>query len=360
MLSFVTFVVQLYLVSLMKNIYRSTKYKNWKRTVGLKAVRLRNRRKERSSAFKRLGKTVKKWQNFNPIIAPSNFSFTENPEECSRFFNLIRNRNNHYYKDGYYFVGLELQHINKIDYCSVSVLKALLDEFKSKQVQVQGSLPKNQHCNKFLQESGFYDGLIPLSHNKPFRFKGNHDRIMFTKGAGSLSKDEDKKVVDILKRIRKHLTGENKHCPQLRTIILEICGNSIEHSESYNKQWTLGVKYEPDYVTITLLDMGKGIIKTLYKTLGQKFEDFLFKSEMQILEGAFNKKYQSKTQDTNRNKGLPVIKERLNEGFIKNIVVITNNVLLNFDSDRESKKFKEGFKGTIFKIELDKTCFPCK
>lgn len=57
----------------------------------------------------------------------------------------------------------------------------------------------------------------------------------------------------------------------VKTIILEICGNSIEWSGTDNKQWLLGVKYESDRVIFTVTDVGKGILETLYRKFGKKF-----------------------------------------------------------------------------------------
>lgn len=345
----------------MKKVFAKRKYIEWKASSSKKSLRKKDYREYKRKLYKKGINAFQKWENYEPIPAPEDFRFINNPEECLDFFVKIRDKKNHYYSNGNYFVGLELKKIKHIDYTSVSVLKALLLDFKPQKILVQGNSPDDLNCAAFLKISGFYDGLLSLK-NKVINEKGNSDRIMFTKGAGKLSDDEDFAVIQTLKKIRKHLTNQDAHCPQLRTIILEIFGNSIEHSESYNKQWMFGVKYEESKVIITLIDTGKGILKTLYRRLGRQFTDFVAKNSAEVLEGAFNKKYESKTLDKNRNKGLPVIKLRHTEGYIKNLVVITNNVVLNFADSKKSQYFSSGsgFDGTIFTIELDKSCFKCQ
>ena len=51
---------------------------------------------------------------------------------------------------------------------------------------------------------------------------------------------------------------------------------------------------------------------------------------MTILKNAFNKKYVSNTQEGNRGKGLPGIKNCCDDGYIQELLVITNNVKLDF------------------------------
>lgn len=344
----------------MKRIFSSAQYLKWKASSALKASKAKSYRLKRQIQYKKgLNQNIK-WENYEPIEAPTDFRLIENPSPCLEFFKKIRSRKNHYWHEKHTFVGLDLKKVTQIDYTSVSVLKALLMDFKPQRIYVQGSSPDNQECFQYLKNSGFYDGLMSLN-NKIYHEKGNADRMVFTKGSGRLSDEEDLAVSNLLKKIRFHLTKENGHCPQLKTIILELCGNSIEHSESFKKQWNFGIKYENDKVIITFIDTGKGILRTLYRRLGRQFADFVSKSHIEVLQGAFDKKYESKTLDQNRNKGLPVIKLRFKEGFINNLIVITNDVLLNFAEYEKSSVFNpgKGFDGTIFKLELNKSCFRC-
>ena len=342
----------------MKRVFAQARYNKWKSQSALKALRAKSHRKKRREIYRLLFREYMSLPSQDPIEAPEDFRLMNEPGKCLAFFKRIRSKDSLYYTDGSFVLPLNLKGIQKIDYCSVSILKALMLNFKPKNINVQGSTPTNSICLNYLVDSGFFDGLLDLN-NKPIHLKAKSDRILFTKGAGSLSDSEDMYLINTLKKVRYYLTGEKGHCPQLRTIILEICGNSIEHSESFKNQWIFGVKYEDQKVIITLTDTGKGILGTLYRKLGRKFTDFVSKTRVEILAGAFDKKYESKTLDTNRNKGLPAVKHRFENGYIKGLLVITNNVILNFENPSLSQVLNEsiGFNGTIFKMELDKTCF---
>lgn len=341
----------------MKKVYSSKRYNKWKHSAAAKGLRAKDLRVLQNLKYKQGLSVMNRSGKMLIIPAPKDFRLADNPDDCIEFFQIMRDVRNYNYRHGMRIVRLGLQKIEKIDYCSVSVLKALLNDLKAQKIQVQGDNPDDPNIKRFLTDSGFYDGLLD-ANDKVMHIKGDADRLSFTKGRGKLD-EEDPGLVGVLKRIRKHLTSQNGHCPQLRTIVLEICGNSIEHSHSYNKQWMLGVKYDKNLVIITIVDTGRGILKTLYRRLGRQFVEFFHKSHVDILKGAFEKKYGSATRDENRNKGLPVVQKRFTEGYIKNLVVLTNNVYVNFSDPEKSKKLSKGltFDGTIFKLELDKSCF---
>ncbi len=67
------------------------------------------------------------------------------------------------------------------------------------------------------------------------------------------------------------------------------------------------------------------------------------------------KKYGSKSQKTNRNKGLPSIKNGFDIGLITKLKVLTNNVILHYGENNDSEIIKEKpFKGTLYRWELTK------
>lgn len=136
-----------------------------------------------------------------------------------------------------------------------------------------------------------------------------------------------------------------------------MCANSIEHanSDKRKKNWLFAVYYDVDKVIFTMTDIGEGILSTLKKKAVQLFQDAIsFKDEVLTLDGIFDKKYQSSTLDTNRNKGLPKIKEINSEQYVENLKVITNRVFLDFSNPKNSKKLDHKLKGTFYYWELTK------
>ncbi len=180
--------------------------------------------------------------------------------------------------------------------------------------------------------------------------------IFFEKGCGILSFEDNKKISSLVKDVVGHLTGDYKYSLPVKTIILEICGNSIEWANTENKQWLLGVKYDLDKVIFTVTDVGKGILETLYRRFKKRFFD-TFRSNDEILKGAFEKKYGSSTQEVNRNKGLPAVKANFECGTIDRLKVLTNNVILHFDDESSSATLPKGsarFRGTFYQWEMTK------
>ena len=82
----------------------------------------------------------------------------------------------------------------------------------------------------------------------------------------------------------------------------------------------------------------------------------LIYSDVEILQNAFVKKYGSSTQEINRNKGLPAIKKGFDDGLLKDLKVLTNNVILHFDNDKKSLSFikQRGFDGTLYRWSITK------
>lgn len=173
-----------------------------------------------------------------------------------------------------------------------------------------------------------------------------------------MSSKDNMKITELVKQVIAHLTGEERNCQPVKTIILEICGNSIEWSGTANKQWLLGAKYEPDGVIFTVTDVGKGILETLNRKFKFKMTE-AFTPPHDILMRAFEQKYGSNTQEINRNKGLPSVKLNFQNGTIEKLKVLTNNVILHFDQTSSSKTFRQGsarFKGTFYQWTMNREC----
>ena len=144
-------------------------------------------------------------------------------------------------------------------------------------------------------------------------------------------------------------------------LMKEICGNSVEWSNAYKSQWTLGAKFEEDKVVLVALDLGRGILESLRIRFLRYIEDLVKNnSDKEILEGAFNQKYGSSSGDSNRNNGLPSLKYANSVGLVKELQVLTNNVFLDFSNGARSSRFhwrRDSLKGTIYSWVIDRNCF---
>lgn len=348
----------------MKKLYTTPKYKAYQKRRLLKIEKKLRKKNLAEERAKRKGQPRKKAKQKHqahdikmPVIAPSDLRLIENTDKCLEFFRDLRSEEYRSKRGKIVFVILSLKDVTQIDYGTISILTAIGDDLKFKGVILRSFLPDNPQCKNYMIESGYLNNLYD-DNGKPFPKAPKSELMFFEKGCGRLSDEESRKMSLLIKKIVGHLTGVEKYCQPLRTIILEICGNSIEWSGTDNKQWLLGVKYRDDRVIFTVTDVGKGILESLYRRFTKRFFE-VFKSNDEILKGAFDKKYGSTTKEDNRNKGLPAVKANFEQGTINNLKVLTNNVILHFDNDSLSKEFAKGtprFKGTFYQWEMTNDC----
>lgn len=343
----------------MKKLYTSRAYKKRQKARMRRVLRNKKKRNNRKQT-QRIIYTTNKAIISKPIVdAPEDFRLLYNTEECMNFFKDIRSKRYRARHKSREFVEMSLLNVKKIDYSTISILTAINDDFKFKNISFRGNFPKEEEPKNYLIDSGFLNSMYDKD-GKRFPQAKKSEILFFEKGAQIFSKNDNKRISQVVQNISKHLTGVKAHNPPLRTILLEIFANSIEWGQTHNKQWLLGVKYDDEKVILTVTDVGKGIIRTLFKRFGQKFFD-IFKSNSDTLIGAFEKQYGSASKKTNRNKGLPSIKKGFDDGVINELKVITNNVILHFDKTSETRTVKKGiswFRGTFYRCVITKECLP--
>lgn len=70
----------------------------------------------------------------------------------------------------------------------------------------------------------------------------------------------------------------------------------------------------------------------------------------------FQRKYGSSTEEINRNRGLPCILDKFNNGYISKLKVITNNVYLDFENQTNNKILNKPFPGVLFSWVVNIDC----
>lgn len=279
---------------------------------------------------------------------PDSFNLYEFPENVIRFINetkdFIRNLN---YKCRAEF---NLQQVTSIDNGGIGMLLSLINFLARHRVQSFGNSPISEEAQKLFINSGFFDHVKMIQGKKA---KSN-DVFIIQSGAST----NPSGISSESRKIMKHLMGiENTSYKPVYSLIGEIVSNSVEHANlmRQDKNWLLSVHYEQDKVKIMVLDIGLGILATLKKKLHQSLKDLAtLISDIQTLFNLFDKKYQSSTFESNRNKGLPKIKLCYDNNFISNLTVITNGVLLDFSGER-SKKLEANFQGTYYYWEVSRS-----
>jgi len=348
--------------ALLPVMKKKSKYLDFKLYLKRKALRNQIHKKRRFG--KLAGSTFfKKFELSRTLIKPVLYSvedlrLIENTNECLTFFRELRNDKYISQNKGRKYIRISLYNVTKIDYGFISVLTAIIHELKFNNIFLNGELPYNKKCKDYIIESGFLNNMYDKNGNSYKLNKKSH-LIFFEKGSGELSLKDNIRLSTSIKSVVEYLTGVKKQSLPIKTILLEICGNSIEYSNTPNRQWLLGINYDESKVIFTVTDIGVGILKTLHRKFGTILTEIFNKNNDEILFGAFCKKYGSSTKEINRNKGLPFVKETFDSKKILNLKVLSNNVILHFDNTSKCKTFELGsawFKGTFYQWEMTKDC----
>lgn len=306
---------------------------------------------------------IKEPTPFFQLTAPTDFRLLKNTEGCISFFKKLRSRDYAYMsEDGILRLLIDLKYVQHIDFASTMLLDSICDELEKTQpiCLIYGNGPNKSSCRQYLKDSGFLDNKVDMA-GRPYALSTTSENMKIAKGNEKLKDEQIRKLADMEKRIYKHLSGNNGQQYKRISIIKEICGNTVDWSKAEHDQWSLGMKFEEDKVIVVALDLGQGILESISRNFTEFIRDMLEKnSHVDILEGAFNRKYGSKSRLTNRNRGLPSIKHANTLGHIKNLVVLTNNVLLDFSNTGNSRKFanhrSRAFSGTLYSWIVDSSC----
>lgn len=309
--------------------------------------RLRIRRSCRKRLRHHRPRNYRNFQSSAPIetsfTVPNDFSISNNVDGVMNFINFVYSSIKR--TNGSQIVSFEMDSVTNIDNMAISILLALVNSISRRKCFVKGTSPINNTARDIFCESGFYEHVEMIQGKRPTR--RNTNNLMIEAGT---NQTKNKMVGREIRKAMLALTGKSCAYQPVYSIIQEICGNSVEHAntEQMNKNWLISVFYEDNTIKFSMVDIGKGILGTLRKKTSQKFRDAIqLKDGVDMLRGAFTKQYQSATWDINRNKGLPKINDYQEKGFIGNLMVVTNNILLDFSGDN-SHEIKTNFKGTFY------------
>lgn len=284
------------------------------------------------------------------VSARQNLSLLKDSENVLDFMRKIENATA---KNQKVILTLDLRQVTSIDIGAISILLSKINKLTQRNIQAICKLPQDGNCKKMFFESGFSDHMRDLQGGRILYNKKNKN-LMVNRG---FDKTSNREIGLAIKDSVKYLTGVEDTFRPLYSIAQEMCANSVEHANRYNKNWLFSVWYkDEDNVCFTMTDIGEGILGTLKRKFSQKIKEQLLIDNKEILKRAFEKKYTSVTKDVNRNKGLPKIKNISDANYINNLIVITNNVLMDFSDSTNSKVLNRKFNGTFYYWELNKTC----
>jgi len=330
--------------------YRKSKEKRKQRNRGKKFQRTSYETSTREPTYQPVSEYT--------IHAGTTFSIFEDPESVIKLVNEIDSykKNDHRLRR----IQIDLSDITSIDIGAITFLLAKVNEMnKIKRIQIWGNTPKDPKCQKVFSDSGFLDYMRELSGHK---FERHSDNYLISIGS---DRTLNEKVGKSIQNAIKNLTSTRDHYPPVFSIVQEMCSNSVEHANNdrINKNWFFGISFEKEgteqtpVIIFTMTDVGYGILKTIKRKFATKIKELMEnKSDYDILHRAYQKQYQSKTEEINRNRGLPRIFDMMEKSYIKDLKVITNNVLLDFDHFDNSKMLTKNLPGTFYYWKIDLNC----
>ena len=322
----------------------------------LKAVKQRRKRKE-FERKRNLARNVKGYhkihrnnpagkRKFDMVQVPETFSFEHNLEGLIMFTNKTFKK----YKDFKYgHLFFNMSEVVEIDLPAICLLLSLLNKLTWKQISYAGNAPNDPSASDTFFRSGF----LEMMNSKGFKLKPpSIPNQLYMIGQNDL---KPQVIGESIQKAMQVVVGEYTHFKPVYSIMIEICTNSVEHANDFvnEKNWLVSISYEEGRANFILVDSGQGILKTLHRKAVELFSDIIsFKSQPKVLKDLFDKKYQSRTKEINRHKGMPRVKQAYVNGFISGLAVLTNNVYYNFDND-EAITLDNEYHGTLFKWTID-------
>lgn len=286
------------------------------------------------------------------FVLPERFSLLTYPNDVIKFINKV---DRSIKRKRVRLIKFELAYIKYIDIGGICLLLSKLNELSRRNIRAWGTMPLNKECNDYIRNSGFLDRMRDMKTGS--KFNKNGDNLLVNRG---FEKTDNTTLGESIRKTVKFLTGEEDTYKPIYTISQEICANSVEHANdnSQKKNWLSSISFEGNDVIFTMTDIGEGTFSTIERKFLDKVAD-VNKNKSMVLLNAFLGKYQSRTGDVNRNKGLPKIYETSKNNYITNLKVITNNVFLDFDNIEDvetDSNLKENFNGTFYYWRLNKEC----
>lgn len=292
------------------------------------------------------------------IDTPSVFNIITNTDQFINF--IIDLKKTKHYNNNIKYVTIDFSKVTSLEQGSISILLSVIEELSFYNIECFGNYPNDQLAREKLLKSGFNKHIEQVSKDLKKADIDTENLIIRTR----TDTVDGEMFAEIIHKTTKFLTGEEMRYQPLYTILMELAPNSIEHAYKNQSQihWFIGLNFDEinRKVIFTFADNGKGILNTIYRNPKKKIADLIsVRDSAEILDRVFEKEYNSRLKQDNRNKGLPIIKQFYLKGYIKNLKVLTNRGFIEYDSERFTS-IKKNYSGTFFYWEINETCLKNK
>lgn len=269
---------------------------------------------------------VEKEKNTAHIKVPNNFSIKNNIDEMLDFFREV-----HYYVKLNRRIFYQMEKVESITTDSILYMLSMFERYESlfghKFQGVAGNLPKDPKCRQLISESGFLSHVASKNFSRPNAkiLTIRTDRLV----QGTIADEVMKFAFNKLSR-EQDLTYK-----RIYSTIIETMANTKQHaygkSHAEGKWWLMACHDEQNqHVNFTFLDNGQGIPKTVKTKFTEKLKSAIgLDNDGQLINSSMNGDFRTRTGLDFRGKGLPTIKKHSDDGFIDNLLVISNRGYVN-------------------------------
>lgn len=280
-------------------------------------------------------------------IAPSKFNLQQ--DNCIKVITFI-NELKSLGKKGKN-ININMEGVTEIGNGAISMLLSVINELGNNAVLVKGTKPKDVVAKSVLEKSGFFRYLKTIIADENTNSKSTILRTGDNKTPSTELAEEVRKAMGTI-------WGVNARCPRLYGGIFEMFRNSCDHAfkNADPVTWHLGLTHLDDEnkVKFSFVDNGVGILHTFKTSIIQSVINY-FKDNSDLLMTAFKDGIESRTGLSWRGKGLPAIYEMLTDNIIAKLIVISNDVYIDFEQNILIN-LPVSYSGTYYYWEINKEC----
>jgi len=290
------------------------------------------------------------------LKAPCVMCFVRNPGEMADFTTRLKTC-----MDDGAPVFVSMRNVTSLELNAITVLLAVMVEFKSRGIPFNGDFPRDPQKRASLVGSGFFRHLegeyIPTDS---YDLRGP---TIYTHGKLSVDAEFSQQLID---EAAKTIWGESRRCIGVQRTFIELMHNTHDHASPARKRekhWWISAQHveSENRVAFCFVDFGVGVFESLAnKPQSSSFFDaipkikriFRIQQNCQILKLILNgEAHKTITGKYYRGKGLPSIYAALEKNQLSNLTMVTNDAYFDSKSSTFSK-LRTGFAGTFISWEL--------
>lgn len=291
--------------------------------------------------------TKKAKRSYRRLVAPSNFSLVENPDDVLQYFReaevLLRSGRQ---------VNFDLAGVTRMTPDAIALLVACVEDRQFRHgTNVAGNEPEDPVLATMFAESGFY------SHVNSARTIASTDKNLLLHRVTE-NRVENEEAARACRLAVAHLFKDGRRIRPMYEVLIECMANTNNHANPGRRgyyDWWLFVYNDPHRLstTFTFLDLGVGIFNSLHRRTFWRaaLERLGLRGNLNILPRLLAGEIASRTAKPERGKGIPRINVHATGGTFRNFKLITNDVFADLVAGTHHYLHMP-LRGTLFSFEI--------